>query len=117
MKKWMITYSLLTFFAGMYLSGHSGVVSTRSQFCTGLPVINERKISFGENTAGDAHENYQRIRVSPRSAAPVIPLFFLAERFYEVPGALYCQQQPVATAKKEIIRDRLLHLFPFHFFW
>jgi hypothetical protein len=117
MKKWMIIYSLLLVFIGFYLSGHSGIVTNYESAGTNLPVVIKKKIPF-QNTSGSGSQgDYKRIHASPRSTAPSISFFFLAERSFQVPANMYRQQQQAAPVKKEIIRDRLQHLFPSHYFW
>jgi hypothetical protein len=117
MKKWMITYSLLSLFIGFCLSGHPAVVANYEPASTNLPVIVEKKIPFENHSGADGQGDYKRIQVGPRSTAPSIPFFFLAERVYQVPGTLYREQPSAGFEKKEIVRNRLQHLFPSHYFW
>jgi hypothetical protein len=116
MKKWMITYSFLLVFLSLTLCGHAAPAKTVIFYSSSKPVVKKTSQVAIENKNG-GHGDCYAINNRTRFYFSITPSFTLAENNISLPVNYFFKDISAITGAKKVLKDHLLHLFPFHYFW
>jgi hypothetical protein len=116
MKKWMITYVILLSFLSISLCGQAspaGQTFVHSSFKT----VSKKSISSERQNTDDSRDGYQSLHQHIRFSLSITPSFTIGGTIFPVSSDYVITQSVIAAEVERVLKDHLLHLFPFHYFW
>lgn len=113
----MITYSLVLCFLNLCICGYATpakkVVTVRS----GTATIIKKNFPFEVENRANGQYGYYTINSRSRTPVSFTQFFLIAEKYVSFFHYTAFKDIGPEAYKKKTLRDHLLHLYPFHFFW
>jgi len=116
MKKWLITYAFMLCFLAVSLCSQSAPAPANS-VQSSWKFVSKKSFSWAGKSNDRGQENYQRLHHHLRLTLSAIPPFILEANRIPISSDDVIMQPVIEAEVERVLKDQLLHLFPFHFFW